>query len=131
MSDGSERRRMRRHRLHEHDITTARIKPGRQASLIDVCAGGALIETAHRLLPGSPIELHLATAERHVAMRGHVLRCTVVRLRASAVSYRGAIGFDGHLPGVREDDEIGYSVPGAERRAQRCTWADTSHWVIG
>ena len=66
--------------------------------MIDVSAGGALIETAHRLMPGSAIELLLATSHRQTSIKGRVLRCRVARLGASAVWYRGAIGFDGPLP---------------------------------
>lgn len=119
MSNGpSERRRTRRrYTPEEHGIVSTRVRLGYDVSLIDVSTGGALIETAHRLLPGSSIELHLATREQRAAVRGRVLRCAVTRLRASGVWYRGAIGFEGQLPWfVDHDDGSGYSVPGAEIR---------------
>jgi hypothetical protein len=67
-------------------------------SVVDVSPGGALIETAHRLMPGAAIELHLSTTSDRVAIRGRVLRCGVARLHPTSICYRGAIGFDRHLP---------------------------------
>jgi len=105
-----------------HGIVKARMRPGREVAVIDVSAGGALIETEQRLLPGTAIDLHLTTPERNVAMRGRVLRCTVARLRSSSVSYRGAIGFDRSLPWLADaegDDVAGESALGGELRARR------------
>src|SRR5471032_2072338 len=71
-----------------------------------VSAGGALIETSHRLLPGTSVELQVATGTERASIRGQVLRCAVVRVRPTWVCYRGAIAFDRHLPwfveGARE-----------------------------
>lgn len=95
----SDRRQTRRHRqVEEHGIVLARVKPGHHARLVDVSAGGALIETSSRLLPGASVELHMETESRRTSVRGRVLRCAVVRVRPSSVCYRGAIGFDRHLP---------------------------------
>lgn len=77
-----------------------------------------MIETSYRLLPGASIELHLATLERRTAVRGGVLRCTVVSLRPTGVSYRGAIGFDRHLAWFVDENESGYEIPTEESRAQ-------------
>ena len=38
----------------EHRIVSASVRPGHRARLIDVCAGGALIETNQRLLQARP-----------------------------------------------------------------------------
>ena len=88
----------RRHQLQEHGITHARVRPGFEATIVDVSAGGALVETTHRLLPGSSIELQVGSSDRRVSMRGKVLRCTVTRLCAATVWYRGAVEFDQGLP---------------------------------
>jgi hypothetical protein len=98
---------------------TARVRPGSEAALIDVSAGGALIETFHRMLPGSSIELQLSAGEQRVAVRGRVVRCTVECLRAGGIWYRGAIAFDRHLPWFVEDERSGYGVPNAEMRPYR------------
>jgi hypothetical protein len=82
----------------QHRIVSTSILPGHGARLIDVCAGGALIETNHRLLPGTSVELQVDTRTDRASVRGRVLRCSVVRLRPTWVCYRGAIAFDRHLP---------------------------------
>lgn len=100
MSDGRlDRRGMRRlDALEEHGIVSACVRPGYRARLIDVSAGGALIETSHRLLPGTSVELWVNTGTDRASIRGQVLRCAVVRVRPTWVCYRGAIAFDRHLP---------------------------------
>jgi hypothetical protein len=102
----ADRRQAPRHAaLHGHGIVSATVRPGHEVLLIDVSAGGALLETGRRLLPGSSIELHLATRERRTLVRGSVLRCAVARLSRNAVCYRGAIGFEGNLPWLIERRE--------------------------
>ena len=100
MSEGPpDRRGMRRLEVvDEHRIVSARVRPGHRARLIDVSAGGALIETSHRLLPGTSVELQVDTGTDRASIRGQVLRCAVVRVRPTWVCYRGAIAFDRHLP---------------------------------
>ena len=123
----SDRRRARRRRtIHDHGILSARVRPGRGASLLDVSAGGALIETTYRLLPGSPIELHVATHERRASVRGSVLRSAVAGVRATGISYRTAIGF-GHLLSWFVDGEAGgYGVPSSEIHAASRRKADAT-----
>ena len=112
----ADRRSNRRRRLvHEHGIVRARVRPGHLATVVDVSAGGILVETEHRLLPGSSVELHVESEHRSAKLRGRVMRCSVVRVRPEAVSYRGAIAFDRHLPWYQEDD--GYDVPNVEKRS--------------
>lgn len=78
----------------ELGILQARIRPGHEASVIDISAHGSLIETALRLLPGRPIELQIERDNQLTAVRGRVVRCTVARVLASRVSYQGGIGFE-------------------------------------
>lgn len=78
----------------ELGIQQARVRPGHEASVIDISAHGALIETALRLLPGRRCEMQIERAGQLTAIRGRVVRCRVVRLLASCISYHGAIGFD-------------------------------------
>lgn len=84
--------------FEEHRIVAACVRPGHRARVIDVSASGALIETSHRLLPGTSVELQVETGSDRANVRGQVLRCAVVRLRPTWVCYRGAIVFDRHLP---------------------------------
>lgn len=105
MSDSSPDRRgtRRLEAFDQHRIVSACVRPGHRARVIDVSASGALIETAHRLLPGTPVELHVETRTDRANVRGRVLRCAVVRLRPTWVCYRGAIAFDRHLPWFIEE----------------------------
>ena len=95
--------------VREHGIEQARIRPGREAAVIDVSAGGILIDTHHRLLPGTTIELQLSIGDACTAVRGRVLRSAVACLRHGRVLYRGAIAFDHPLASVSGLD--GYAVP--------------------
>lgn len=109
MTINQERRRTRRRDAGEHGVASARIRPGHQVQLIDLSSGGALVEVDRRMLPGSAVELQLHAEDRQATMRGYVLRCSVVRVRPAAISYRGAIAFDRQLPWF--GDAPGYDVP--------------------
>lgn len=105
MTTPPDRRQTRRHLdADEHGVVSARVRPGHRAKLIDISAGGALIETSHRLLPGTSVELHVETRSHRTNVRGRVLRCAIVLVRPSWVCYRGAIGFDRHLPWLVHED---------------------------
>ena len=106
-----ERRRTRRFRVPaEHGILKARVRPGHEASIVDVSSDGVLVETVHRLMPGSAIELRLETANQRAAVGGRVLRCSVARIMASRVWYRGAVGFDRPLSWFAHVNENEYAV---------------------
>jgi hypothetical protein len=81
----------------ELGLVSARVRAGDRASVIDLSAGGALIELTRRLLPGAFVELQVCTTNQVLNARGRVVRSTIVRLDPSAVSYRAAIAFDPHL----------------------------------
>jgi hypothetical protein len=126
-----ERRQMaRRLERHDHRIVAARVRPGHAATVIDVSAGGALVETAHRLLPGSSVELQMETSSRRASIRGRVLRCAVSMLQPSSVCYRGAIGFDRPLSWFSEDGSGGYRLPAAEKRTGHPPRAETTPPVV-
>jgi hypothetical protein len=93
-----DRRGARRSRTpSEHGVVLARVRPGHAASVVDISAHGALIETAHRLLPGSHVDLHLATSHERAVIRGRVLRCSVASVLATCIWYHGAVHFDRSL----------------------------------
>lgn len=99
-----------------HGIVGARIRAGADVCVLDVSAGGALVETTQRLRPNGSIDLQLSTADSQVAARGRVTRCQVSRLSASVVWYRGAIAFDRALPWIASPAGAQYALPGAELR---------------
>lgn len=117
MTCGSpDRRNFRRTGIGEHGIISARVRPGHLATVIDVSAGGALIDVSRRLLPGASVELQFETAYRRSSLRGRVLRCAVTRLHPTAVSYRAAIAFDRQWPSFVERECSEYPVPSEERQ---------------
>ena len=72
----------------------ALLRPGVDVVLLNVSAGGALIESRTRISPGARTELQLLGAVRR-AVRGRIDRCAVSAL--NPVRYRGAIVFDEQL----------------------------------
>jgi hypothetical protein len=122
------RRHRRRRQPHEHGIVRARVRPGHLATIVDVSAGGALVETEYRLLPGSGVEMQLDTENRREKLRGRIVRCSVVRVRPDSISYRGAIAFDRHLPWY--EDEDGYDVPNVEKRSGTSFRAPDTRGVV-
>jgi len=93
-----DRRLHTRQTADEHRITSARIRPGHPAIVIDVSEGGALIETSKRLFPGSIVDVQFNTIQQQSAVRARVLRCSVTELQPHAVSYRAAISFEYRVP---------------------------------
>jgi len=87
--------------------TGVRLRPGREAALVDLCERGALVEGAARLRPGAHVVLQLVgpchdpshpagpERTRSHSITGIVVRCQVSALCGhSGVRYRGAISFD-------------------------------------
>jgi PilZ domain len=97
--------------VNELGILQARVRPGHEASVVDISAHGALIETALRLLPGRQVELQIERGDELVAIRGRVVRCRVVRVLPARVSYHGAIGFDTPLLWLPSSSNGEYAVP--------------------
>jgi hypothetical protein len=110
----SDRRNFRRSGIGEHGIISALVRPGRVAAVIDISAGGALIEISQQLQPGSAVDLQVDAAHRRTTLRGRVLRCAVACLQSTSVSYRAAIAFDRLWAYSLESGE--YPVPTGEGR---------------
>lgn len=91
----SDRRQSERRPGHELCWTRARVRPGRDVEVVDLGAGGALLEGTARLMPGTHVVLLLRSDERSVAVDCRVTRCEVVALDGdSTIRYRGAVRFD-------------------------------------
>jgi len=114
--------------LGEHGVRVIKIRPGDGATIIDVSAAGALIETHRRLLPGSLVELHMETDHQKTRVRGTVVHCAVVRVGPACMAYRGAIEFERHLPWFAPDH--GYRFPGPDCREGATTRADATQDLI-
>jgi len=102
----------RRCTVGEHGVLTTRIAPTHHARLVDVSAGGALLDTPLRLLPGSSIEVCFATKRERIAIRGEVVRCGVARL--GPVVYRGAVRFE-HRVSLFDGWTVEQQLPAGER----------------
>ena len=89
------------------DLARGRLRPGRPAQIVDVSAGGALIETEWRLLPGTRVELHVGEPIPLYKVKALILRCHVARLDRERIRYRGALAFDEALPFVGNEDPHG------------------------
>ncbi|MEO8520279.1 MAG: PilZ domain-containing protein [Acidobacteriota bacterium] len=73
----------------------ATLRPGRVVSLVDLSAGGALVQGDRPLRPGGRVHLQLVTAAGTFVLSAHVVRCAVWALDDGAgATYRGALKFD-------------------------------------
>jgi hypothetical protein len=98
-------------------LTRATVRPGHAVSLIDLSAGGALIQGPRPLRPGGRVHLQVSTDARTFSLNGHVLRCAVWALDAHAgVMYRGAVKFEHRCDLFWEGGTLaGSAVPGSSR----------------
>jgi hypothetical protein len=76
----------------------ARLRPGRTADIVDLSAGGALIETDWRLLPGMRVDLQVGDPVPLFRVAARIVRCHVAVVDRARVRYRGALMFDKLLP---------------------------------
>jgi hypothetical protein len=76
----------------------ARLRPGRTAHIVDLSAGGALIETDWRLLPGMRVEMQVGEPIPLFRVAGRILRCHVTLLDRERIRYRGALVFEEQVP---------------------------------
>lgn len=72
----------------------ARLRPGQDVTLVNISVGGALVESAARMSPGSRAELQLFGTLRS-QVRGRVAHCRV--LHVDPLRYQGGIAFDERL----------------------------------
>ena len=108
----TDRRRDARFRHAWLGATRATLRPGCIVALIDLSAGGALVQAGRPLRPGARVHLQLVTASESKAVAAHVLRCAVWALDPQdGVTYQGALKFeerfewlkDGAYPARRAD----------------------------
>ena len=98
MSERAERRRTPRHLpLASEPAARLRLRTGRELSVVDVGAGGALVESEGRLLPGTGVDVHVMTTEGRQLIRSRVVRAFVWSLHADRIVYRGALAFERHI----------------------------------
>jgi hypothetical protein len=90
-----ERRAERRFRVPPQLQVRVTLRPGCVVELVEVCAGGALIEVPRPLRPGSRVHVQVTTKERSFAIAANVTRCMVWSLDPlEGTRYRGALKFE-------------------------------------
>ena len=100
------------------DVTPrATLRPGCVVSLVDVSAGGALVEAPRPLRPGARVHLLVASTTRTVAVAAHVTRCLVWSLDPiDGVTYRGALKFEQRIEWQwGEPTRRGHDLPESDR----------------
>jgi hypothetical protein len=97
--------------------TQAILRPGYSVALIDLSAGGALIEGPRPLRPGMRVHVQLVSGTHRFGLTAHVLRCSVASLDTDAgVRYRGALRFDERCEAIWEVNTLdGYLFPDGQR----------------
>ena len=88
-----ERRRDSRFGAHVIARMRAVLRPGRTVALVNLSAGGALVESQRPLRPGSNVHLQVTADNKTIGLSAQVLRCAVAAIDAGGVQYRGALMF--------------------------------------
>ncbi len=89
------RRAIRKNRAELSWLCGLRLRPGLDVALVNLSAGGALVETPTRLRPGGRTVLRLTGAAGSWTVSGCVLRSWVAAIEPEhGVVYRGALVFD-------------------------------------
>ena len=76
-------------------ITRATLRPGCAVRVVNVSAGGALVQGGRPLRPGARVHVQLVTSFRVFALVARVLRCAVWMIDShDGATYRGALQFE-------------------------------------
>ena len=96
-----------------NDISHATLRPGCVVQVVDLSAGGALVQTMRPLRPGARLQFHLVLRHRSFGLVARVLRCGVWTLDSSeGVTYRGALQFEERFDLFWETEtQIGSDIP--------------------
>jgi hypothetical protein len=119
----------------DESLSRAKLRTGRELTVIDISSSGALVEGPTRLLPGTRTDVHLVTRHGRVLVRARIVRSLVWRLEPDVVCYRSGLAFDAAVDidcatAVSERSESkGYELPAeiagnGERPGSRYPLAD-------
>ena len=76
------------------DHLKATVRPGNAVALVNLAAGGALVQSRRPLRPGVRIHVQITGGTHIVRVGGRVLRCMVATVSADGITYLGAVEFD-------------------------------------
>lgn len=95
------------------DVSQATLRPGCVVHVVDLSAGGALVQASRPLRPGARLHFHLVLRDRSFGLVAHVLRCGVWALdERQGITYRGALQFETRCELFRETEtQIGSDLP--------------------
>lgn len=116
-NDSERRRALRRIPQPDDALSRARLRTGREFTVVNVSSSGAFLEGLTRLLPNTHTDIHIVTRHGRVLVRARVVRSVVWRLERDLVCYRTALAFDTAVdveagPALSERSEPrGYPVP--------------------
>ena len=85
--------------------TRATLRPGCSVMLVNLSAGGALLQAARPFRPGARVHLQLVTTQNTTVLAANVLRCVVWSLdQVASATYRGAVKFEQRCESVLETE---------------------------
>ncbi len=95
------------------EITRATLRPGCTVHIVDVSAGGVLLQSGRPLRPGARVHFQIVTTVRALSLAATVLRCEVWMLDSrQGVTYRGALQFEETCECLWEGETLsGSAVP--------------------
>lgn len=110
--DMDRRRTVRRIPQPDEGVSRARLRTGRELTVVNISSAGAMVEGLTRLLPGTRAEVHLVTRHGRVLVRARVIRALVWRLEPDVVCYRAALAFDVAVDTEPEGYPLPTEIPG-------------------
>jgi len=88
-------------------LSHVRLRAGRELTVVNLSASGALVEGTTRLLPGTHVDVHVVTRHGRVLVRSRIVRAYVWGVQADMVRYRGALAFERLV----DTAAAGYAIP--------------------
>jgi hypothetical protein len=81
--------------------------------VVDVSAGGALLDAGRPLRPGTEVEVQFERADARVRLAGRVIRCGVIAIDPECgPTYRAGVAFNEPFEWAREGATLdGYGMP--------------------
>ena len=102
-------------------ITRATLRPGCAVRVVNLSAGGALVQADQPIRPGARVHVQIVTTVRAFALVARVLRCAVWTLDPhDGATYRGALQFEDRCESFWEPEtQSGSEIPGISRHDRR------------
>lgn len=100
---------------------SARVRPGHRVHVVDVSAGGALLEAARPLRPGADIEVQFERADGRIRVSARVVHCGVTAIDPErGPTYRAGVSFNETLDWAREEATLdGHALPDESSQRSR------------